>query len=445
MNRRSFLRAASASLAAAVSGAQSKRPPNIVHFLADDVGYDDIGCYGAKGMATPNLDRMARAGMRFTDFYAPASVCTPSRASILTGRYSCRIKPLQNILYPGARGITPDREITIATLLRKAGYRTGIIGKWHLGDVPESLPTSNGFDEYYGIPYPNDMGPEMRKTDPPIPVYRGLEKVEVPADLPNLPDKFTREAMRFIEENRRRPFFLHFANIETHTPWFTPERFHGKSAIGPYGDSIQCMDWCYGQIADKIRSLGLERETLLVFSSDNGPLAAESPSVKSLHAVYGKYADPRPSDAHLLRGYKGTAHWEGGPRVPAIFRWPGVIPEGRECHEVTGGMDLFTTFATLAGVSVPDDRPMDGKDLMPLLRADPGAASPHPVYYSYSGGRLGGVRKGKWKLSLPPGGEPVLYDLEADLRERKDVATANAGVMKDMLALAEEGRSFAAR
>jgi arylsulfatase A-like enzyme len=438
MNRRNFIKTLSVA-----AGAAARRPPNIIHFLADDVGYDDIGCYGAQGIATPNLDRMARAGMRFTDFYAPASVCTPSRASILTGRYSCRMKPLQNILTPGARGITAGRETTIATLLRKAGYRTGIVGKWHLGDVPESLPTNNGFDEYYGIPYPNDMGPEMRKESPPIPVYRDLKQVEVPADLPNLPDKFTAEALRFIEEHRQRPFFLHFANIETHTPWFVPARFRGKSPVGAYGDAVQCMDWCFGEIVDKVRGLGLERNTLLVFSSDNGPLAAESPSAKSLKAVYGQYADPRPSEVHLLRGYKGTAQWEGGPRVPAMFRWPGVIPEARECREVTGGMDLFTTFAELAGAAVPGDRPMDGQSLGPLLRAERGAKPPHPVYFSYAGARLAGVRRDKWKLSLPPGRQAELFDLEKDIRERSDVAASHPEVLKEMLALAMQGRQIA--
>lgn len=437
MRRRDFVGGGGAWFAQAVS--EKRRPPNIIHFLADDVGYDDIGCFGAKGVATPNLDRMARAGMRFTDFYAPASVCTPSRASILTGRYSCRMKPLRNILMPGATGITASQETTIGTLLRKAGYRTALVGKWHLGDAPVSLPPNNGFDHYYGTPYPNDMGPEVEKNYPPIPVYRGLEQVEVPADLPNLPDKLTADALRFIEDNREQPFFLHFANIETHTPWFVPERFRGKSEIGAYGDAIECMDWCYGQIVEKVRRLGLERQTLIVFTSDNGPLAAESPSVKVLKAAYGKYADPRPAAAHLLRGYKGTAQWEGGPRVPAFFNWPGVVAGGRECREVTGGMDLFTTFAAAAGAALPAERPIDGQDLMPLLRGEAGAKSPHAAYFSYGGARLAGVRKGQWKLSLIPGREPQLYDLDADLRERRDVSDSYPAVMKEMLALAEEG------
>ena len=443
MNRRSFVK--TLAVAASANAQTTRRRPNMIHFLADDLGYDDIACFGAKGIATPNLDRMARAGMRFTDFYAPASVCTPSRAAILTGRYSARMKPVNNILYPGARGITPETEITIGTLLRKAGYRTGLIGKWHLGDVPESLPPNNGFDHYYGTPYPNDFLPEVEKSYPPIPIYRGLEKVEVPADLPNMPDKFTADALQFLEENRERPFFLHFANIETHTPWFVPQRFHGKSAIGAYGDAVQCMDWCYGQIVDKVKSLGIEKNTLIVFSSDNGPLAAESPSVPKLKTVFREYADPRPSSVHYLRGYKGTHYWEGGPRVPAIFNWPGAIPEGTECHEVTGGMDLFTTFAGLGGAEIPNDRPIDGTDLMPLLRGDRDAKSPHEAFFSYGGARLGGVRKGKWKLSLPPNQEPRLYDLEKDIRESQDVSDSFPAVMKEMLALAAQGRKYAAK
>jgi arylsulfatase A len=442
MNRRLFLETFVVAGAAAQG---TRRPPNVVHFLADDLGYDDIACFGAKGVATPNLDRMAKAGMRFTDFYAPASVCTPSRASILTGRYSARMKPLQNILYPGAKGITAESEITIGTLLRKAGYRTGLIGKWHLGDVPESLPPNNGFDYYYGTPYPNDFLPEVQKDYPPIPIYRGLEKVEVPADLPNMPDKFTEDAKRFLEENRERPFFLQFANIETHTPWFVPKRFRGKSSIGAYGDAVQCMDWCYGQIVDKVKSLGLEKNTLIVFSSDNGPLAAESPSVPKLKEVFKEYADPRPSAVHKLRGYKGTTHWEGGPRVPTIFNWPGVIAPGTECHEVTGGMDLFTTFASVAGAAIPADRPIDGKDLMPWLRGERDAKGLHEAFFSYGGARLGGVRKGKWKLSLPPNQEPKLYDLEQDIRESHDVSDSFPAVMKEMLALAEAGKKIAVR
>ena len=435
MLRRDFLSTLSVAFAQS-----AKRPPNIIHLLADDLGYDDIGCFGAKEIATPNLDRMAKGGMRFTDFYAPASVCTPSRASILTGRYSARLNRLRNILNPGARGIVPGEEITIGTVLRQTGYRTALIGKWHLGDVPESLPPNNGFDHYYGTPYPNDMTPEVEKNYPPIPVYRGMEKVEVPADLPNLPDKFTADALQFIEQNRGRPFFLHLANIETHTPWFVPERFRGKSAIGAYGDAVECMDACFGQVIEKVRSLGLESSTLIAFSSDNGPLAAESPSVKSLRKAFGKYADPRPADVHLLRGYKGTAHWEGGPRVPAIFLWPGVIPAGTECREVSGGMDLFTTFAAVAGAAVPADRPIDGKSLLQLLRGDRDAKSPHDVYFSYGGARLASVRKGKWKLSLEPGKEPCLYDLDKDIRERHDVSDSFPAVMKEMLALAEQGR-----
>jgi arylsulfatase A-like enzyme len=355
------------------------------------------------------------------------------------------MKPIQNILYPGAKGITADSEITIGTVLRKAGYRTCLIGKWHLGDVPESLPPNNGFDEYYGTPYPNDFQPVVNQEYPPIPIYRGLEKVEVPADLPNMPDKFTAEALRYIEANRERPFFLHFANIETHTPWFVPKRFAGKSEIGAYGDAVQCMDWCYGQIVDKVKSLGLERNTLIVFSSDNGPLAAESPSVPMLKKAFGKYSDPRPSEVHRLRGYKGTSHWEGGPRVPAIFNWPGIIEPGTECHEVTGGMDLFTTFATLGGGAIPTDRPIDGKNLMPLLRGEAGAKSLHEAFFSYGGARLGGVRKGKWKLSLPPNQEPKLYDLDKDIGERHDVSDSFPAVMKEMLALADQGKTYAVR
>src|SRR4051794_14868372 len=263
-------------LAADPTTTASSRPPNIIHIVGDDVGYDDLSCYGAATLKTPNLDKLASQGMRFTSFYAPAPTCTPTRAALMTGCYAQRVG-LQRVLFPNDNIGLSDKEVTIADLLRSRGYATACIGKWHLGHAPQFLPTHHGFDYYLGIPYPNDHGPERTHSNnqtapfPPIPLVRGDKVIEQPTDLAQLPDRFADEAVKFISDNKDRPFFLHLANIETHTPWYTPDRFHDKSGDTAYGDAVRCMDDMVGKIMDALDRLHLADNTLLVFTSDNGP------------------------------------------------------------------------------------------------------------------------------------------------------------------------------
>src|SRR5262245_23064336 len=431
---------------------EKKRPPNIVHILADDVGYDDFGCYGGKHTPTPNVDRLAKGGIRFTSFYAPHPYCTPSRAAIVTGCYAQRVG-LPRVLFPNDTvGLHPS-EITIAELLRRLGYRTALIGKWHLGHLPQHLPVRHGFDQYLGIPYPNDHSPERltftepKKTRgfPPIPLIRDDKVVEQPAQLASLPERFAAEAVTFIADNKDRPFFLHYANIETHIPWLVTKPFMFKSKAGLYGDAIYCLDWQVGQIVDALQKHGLENDTLIVFSSDNGRLRNVS---AELEGIYGHAAAVDPNLPTVLRGGKGQARYEGGIRVACIVRWPGVIPADTTCDELTAGFDLFTTFAKAAGAEIPKDRIIDGKDLMPLMRGDKNARTPHEAFYCYENFNLVGVRSGKWKLVLPGGAKPKakapamreLYDLDADLGETRNLAAAHPDLVERLMTHVEAAR-----
>jgi arylsulfatase A-like enzyme len=442
-----------------VSSFAADRPPNIVHIVADDVGYDDIGCFGAKDIKTPNLDRLAARGMKLTSFYSPAPYCTASRAAMMTGCYADRIG-IPPVLFPYSKIGINANEVTIGELLKGRGYRTAVIGKWHLGHHPEFLPVRHGFDFYFGIPYPNDHEPDRRGWSkqagrehyipPPMPLFRNEKIIEEPAELERLPQRFTVEAVRFIRENKARPFFLHFSNIETHTPWFTPSRFAGTSQAGSYGDAVQCLDWSVGQIVATLDDLNLLDNTLIVFHSDNGYLPPGSNN-SDLPSVYGKYATVDASRQHIVRGGKGTL-FEGGVRVSCIASWLGKIPEASSNGEITASFDWFATFAKLAGADVPADRVIDGKDISPLIFNQPGAKSPHEAFYYYHGGNLGGVRQGKWKLSFPGVGRgggggakkaeqlPELYDLEADLGEKTNVADAHSDIVRQLLALAEKSR-----
>jgi arylsulfatase A-like enzyme len=403
---------------------------NIIHIIGDDVGYDDLSCFGSKDIATPNLDALAKEGMRLTSFYAPSSTCTPSRAAILTGRYPNRIQGCERVLFPNDKqGIEADKEITIATLLRKQGYATGLVGKWHLGCTPEHLPTSHGFDLYLGIPYPNDHGPLRNggKGDrgfPPIPLYRGTRIVEQPTDLASLPERFVEESVKFITENKDRPFFLHLANIETHTPWFVSKKFQGRSKAGRYGDAVECMDWMVGEIVATLKKLDLEKKTLLVFSSDNGPLVQK---YEELEACYGDFAKVDTTRTHVVRDGKYQSRYEGGTRVPFIARWPGKIPAGASSGEIAAGFDLFSTFAAAAGVEIPKDRVIDGKDLLPLLKGEPGAKSAHAAFFGVQKKQIQSVREGPWKL-VASGSE--LYNLDDDLAEKTNVASKHPEIVE---------------
>jgi len=422
------------------------RPPNLVLIFCDDLGYGDLGCTGAKGYATPHIDRMAAEGMRFTHFYVPQAVCSASRAGILTGCYPNRVGIL-GALGPGSKiGLHPD-ETTLAELLKPRGYATAIVGKWHLGDHPSFLPTRQGFDEYYGLPYSNDMWPFHPENPrfPPLPLIEQDRVVQENPDQSRLTTDYTERAVRFIERHKDRPFFLYLAHSMVHVPLFVSDRFRGKSERGLFGDVMMEVDWSVGRILETLRRLGLEERTLVVFTSDNGPWLS-----------YGDHA----GSAGPLREGKGTT-FEGGVRVPAIFRWPGRVPPGVVCHETALTMDLLPTFAAFAGTTVPSDRILDGKDIRSLLEGRPGARTPHEAFFYYWGNELQAVRSGKWKLHFPhayrsleagggKGGRPSkysqkrielsLFDLEADPGETTDVAARHPDVVERLQTMAERAR-----
>lgn len=429
--------------------AQEKRPPNIIHILGDDIGYDDFSCFGSKVIATPNIDKLAKNGKKFTSFYAPHPYCTPTRAAILTGCYAQRVG-CPKVLFPNDKTGLHSNETSIAAILRRLGYATGLIGKWHLGHLPQFQPTRYGFDLFYGIPYPNDHGPErltmmepkVTRGFPPIPLIRNEKVVEQPAQLASLPERFAAEAVKFIGDNKDKPFFLHYSNIETHIPWLVTKPFHFKSKAGLYGDAVQCFDWQVGQIMDALKKHGLEENTLIVISTDNGRLRNVS---KELEGIYGHAAAVDPDLPSVLRGGKGQARYEGGVRVPCVMHWPKRIPGGTETNEIAMGFDLYTTFAKIAGGDIPKDRIIDGKDITPLM-VEKDAKTPHKEIYFYENFNLASVREGKWKLVLPGGkkmkgaGKIELYDLYADLIQHNDLAARNPDVVQRLMAVVERAR-----
>ena len=443
-------------LAGVVQGADQ---PNFVLIFADDLGYGDLASYGHPSFQTPHLDRMAAEGARFTDFYVPMPFCAPSRASILTGRYPFRHGVVGNPTPDN--GVNdyglPASEVTIAQALKQQRYTTTCIGKWHLGHIPEYLPIKRGFDSYFGILYSNDMRPVQLVEDDRV--------VEYPVVQGTLTKRFTERALRFIESKRDEPFFLYLAHPMPHKPlaasedFYTPETPHDL-----YADVIRELDWSVGQILTKLRELNLDRTTLVVFTSDNGPSWGGSTGG--------------------LRGMKGRT-WDGGIRVPFIAWWPGRIPAGLVSNEVAASIDIFPTFAKLAGASLPVERTLDGRDILPLMTS-PGARSPHEAIVAMAGGRLHVVRSGKWKLHVrAPGShrgaaniqsyidgsfnfrkpdgttiiapfeqphptrhpgvltgdarkDMMLFDLEADPSEQHDVADSHPDVVKRLKALFDE-------
>jgi arylsulfatase A-like enzyme len=406
--------------------------PNIILINADDLGYGDLGCYGSEVNDTPHIDAMAANGIRLTDFYMAAPLCSPSRGAMMTGCYPRRISfgtfEGREVLFPGQGvGLHPD-EITIAKLLKTAGYRTMHIGKWHCGDQPEFLPLVHGFDGYYGLPYSNDMGPRPKKEHfPPLPLVHDNEVIEEQPDQATLTERYTEQAVRFLRESKDEPFFLYLAHLHVHVPHYAPERFLRESRNGKFGAALSCMDWSTGVILHELKALGLAEDTLVIFTSDNG-------------------GPDRPGSSNApLRGFKGTA-WEGGLRVPCVFYWPGTIEPG-VCGGLASAIDLYPTLARLAGTEVPADRIVDGVDMKPLLSAEP-QASNRGVFFYYSGDHLCAVRQGKWKLHVGRGNwimsdyHPVceLYDLETDIGETTDVYTKYPDVADRLLALIEECR-----
>jgi arylsulfatase A len=445
----------------AAPGAGRRRKPNFVVLFTDDQGYQDVGCFGAPKIKTPNLDRMASEGMRLTDFYVPAPVCTPSRAALMTGCYPRRVGLERGVLFPPSRtGLNGD-EITIAELLKRQGYATTCIGKWHLGHLPPFLPMRHGFDSYYGIPFSNDMWlpADMTYAEDAkipadldaakrkagirahnrVPLMRNGEVIEYPVDQRTLTERYTQEALKFIEANKDRPFFLYLPHSMPHVPLYVSDRFKGKSAGGLYGDVIECIDWSTGQILAALAKHGLDRDTLVVYTSDNGPWLSKG--------KHGGAALP-------LRAGKGTTY-EGGMREPCIVRWPGKVPAGTTCRDLATTMDLLPTLAGLAGAKVPTDRVIDGKDVWPLLAGEPGAKTPHEAFfYHASGGRLVAVRSGNWKLHTKPARrrrrpkdakatpapktpQVELYDLRADIGEKRNVAAEHPDVVRRLGALAD--------
>ena len=418
-------------------------PPNIVLIFADDLGYGDLGVFGATGYQTPNLDRLAREGVRFTDFYAAQAVCSASRAALLTGCYPNRIGIL-GALGPRSKIGISDSETTMAEVLKSRGYATAIVGKWHLGDAPRFLPTRHGFDSYFGLPYSNDMRPSnlSKAHYPPLPLIEGEAVIETNPDQSQLTTRYAEHAVEFIETNADRPFFLYLAHSMPHVPLFVSEKFAGKTERGLFGDVIEEVDWSVGQVLDTLERLGIDGNTIVMFTSDNGPWL-----------VYGDHA----GSAGPLREGKGTT-FDGGQREPFVARWPGHIQPGTVVDEPAMTIDLLPTLAGLAGAEVPEG--IDGLDIAPLLTGEPGATSPHEVFYFYWGRELQAVRSGRWKLHnsheyrtvAEPGGGgkpgryvqkpigPALFDLNSDLAEMVDVADEHPDVVSRLETLAEAAR-----
>jgi arylsulfatase A len=394
------------------------KKPNIILINCDDLGYGDLGCYGSTLHDTPVLDRMAQEGIRFTDFYMASPVCSPSRGAMMTGCYPPRIGfssfDGKWVLFPGQPiGLNPE-EWTIGKALQQQGYATMLIGKWHCGDQPEFLPTKHGFDEYYGIPYSNDMGRQVNRTQfPPLPLMLGEEVLQEQPDQTSLTERYTEQAVRFIRKNadNEQPFFLYLAHMYVHLPLYVPDRFQKESRNGDYGAAVACIDWVTGVLLDELKRQGLDEDTLVIFTSDNGSRCDHEGSNGS------------------LRGTKGTT-WEGGMRVPCIMRWPGQIPAGKVSGELTTSLDFLPTLMELAGGEMPDDRIIDGRDIRSLITGEASGCSPREAFFYYLMDNLEAVRSGAWKLHVWRNGEAVreLYDLEHDVGETTNVIELNVEI-----------------
>jgi arylsulfatase A len=390
--------------------------PNFVVILIDDLGYGDIGPFGSKVNRTPNLDRMASEGIRFTSFYA-APLCTPSRAQMMTGCYAKRVS-LPEVIFPSSPTGLGDKEHTVAELLRQRRYATMAIGKWHLGDQPEFLPTRHGFDHFLGLPYSNDMGKDLSKAGPPLPLLRDTTVIEAPAEQDKLTALYTEEAVRFVTASKDRPFFLYLAHTAVHVPLHPGREFAGKSANGKYGDWVEEVDFSAGRVLDTLKKLKLDRNTLVLFTSDNGPWLAKGRD--------GGVAGP-------LRGGKGST-WEGGMREPTIAWWPGRIAAGSVCGAPVSEIDVLPTLVGLAGGTVPTDNKIDGKDIWPLL-AGQTKESPHEALFYFNGNKLEAVRAGEWKLRIEGN---QLYNLDRDIGEKMNVAAQNPDVVARLRKLVEQ-------
>lgn len=433
--------------------------PNIVLILADDMGYGDLSSFGAIQYNTPNLDKLATAGVRFTNFYVAQAVCSASRAALLTGCYSNRIG-IEGALFPRSMIGLNTSEETIAQVLKKRGYKTGIFGKWHIGDYKQFLPLQHGFDEYLGLPYSNDMWglnydgtkatpqTNARKASyPPLPLIEGNDKIReinTMEDQSQLTTIYTQGAVQFIEKNKNSPFFLYVPESMPHVPIATSSRFKGKSKQGLYGDVMMEIDWSVGQILQALERNGLTKNTLVIFTSDNGPWIN-----------FGNHA----GSTGGLREGKGTS-WEGGQRVPAIMKWPGQIPPGIICNKLASTIDILPTLAKIARAPLPQKK-IDGVNILPLMEGDT-SANPRKIFYFYYGNSLEGVRENGWKLVLPheyrnyeghvPGQDGVpgtttigkvgyaLYDMRRDPGERYDVKDMYPDIVEKLMKIADIAR-----
>ncbi len=432
----------------------AQQPPNVVLIFCDDLGYADIGPFGATAYSTPNLDRMAKEGRRFTNFHVPSAVCSASRAALLTGCYHSRVG-VHGALGPGAKtGLNPS-ETTIAEMLKARGYATGMAGKWHLGDRAEWLPVAQGFDEWLGLPYSNDMWPHHPEAKPgsypKLPLFDGERIVDddvTPDDQRTLTTRYTERAVAFIERNKERPFFFYLAHNMPHVPLFVSDKFAGKSGAGLFGDVIQEIDWSVGEVLAALKKHGLDERTLVIFTSDNGPWLS-----------YGEHA----GSALPLREGKGTS-WEGGTRVPCIMRWPGKVPAGREGRDMAMTIDILPTLAALAGAKLPEAK-IDGRNRWNDLAGLPAGDAPTRDYATwYANNELHSVTDGRWKLMFPAAyrtlgeqpkakngipakyrqakiGQPQLFDLDADIGEKTDVAAQHADIVSRLTGYANTMRA----
>jgi arylsulfatase A-like enzyme len=430
--------------------ARSADRPNVVLIFCDDLGYADVGCFGAKSYATPNIDRLAREGRRFTDFYVAQAICSSSRAALLTGCYPNRIGVI-GALGPKDRHGISDNETTLAQVLKSQGYATAAVGKWHLGHHPQFLPTRHGFDQYFGLPYSNDMWPNhpTNKTFPPLPLIENETTIETNPDQAQLTTRYTERAVEFIQRRHEQPFFLYLAHSMPHVPLFVSDKYKNRSGARLYGDVVQEIDWSIGQVLATLDRLRIAESTLVIFTSDNGPWQ-----------LYGDHA----GSTGVLRESKATA-FEGGVREPCMMRWPGHIPAGSECAEPLMTIDLLPTIARLAGAETPSGHSskgnnIDGLDVWPLLAGESNATNPHEAYYFYFLDALHAVRSGRWKLHLPhpynhvvepgrdglPGRhetrriETALFELETDPGETTNVASSHPEIVAKLEALAEAAR-----
>lgn len=439
----------------------SKRLPNIIVIFIDDMGYRDIGPFGEKEIPTPHIDEMAKQGRRFTDFVTSSAVCSASRAALMTGCYHRRVG-ISGALGPRAKiGINPN-ELTIAELCKQKGYATACFGKWHLGLQKPFLPLQHGFDEYFGLPYSNDMWPyhpayadlpknaaKRKQGFPDLPLIEGnrvINPIVTDKDQAQLTTQYTEKTVDFIKRNKDKPFFVYLPHTMVHVPLFVSDKFKGKSKRGVFGDVVMELDWCVGEIVKTLRELELEDNTLLVFTSDNGPWLS-----------YGDHA----GSALPLREGKGTM-WEGGYRVPTLMKWPNKIPAGTDCDELASTIDLLPTIAKMIDADLPKHK-IDGKDIRPLMFAEANARSPHDAFYLYyGGGQLQGIRDRQWKLMFPhryrtmdgkPGGSDgkpnpyshknsqlALYDLKNDISETRNLVNEHPDIVKRLQAAADIAR-----